>query len=406
MTVLKKGSSGPEVFRFYDYFTKWAKSYAFLLGRRDGYFGNDEDTFVRELQRRLQVPITGQFGDVEASRTGYRWLGDTAPPADQPKLPIWHYNAPGSGATTFQGPAFQTAARAEREFRHHNQPIGYPMGGYLGLMGGPPDLSYNDVIHALDVELERLLWSNPDVLDAMERRRLDATAAVAVELWFEAYSQSADGIRRSVNRLFGDGGPFAMLRDRINGLILFGDPGTPKTGISRLTYPAWLEALVREVNYSNDFYAIAPDNIRPAMFGIIVEAEMELPFFVHVLRLAARIIPDWLTFLPIGGMLGGLGGLMGKGGPFGTLATLSVGAMTGLGGNPALGQLMGMAGGGGDQEVDDKLYDLLKPTGILANIGGLIQLVGALPGLQAHGGYEFDPAMMDRAFDVIARFRR
>ncbi|AKF14464.1 lysin B [Mycobacterium phage FlagStaff] len=404
--ILKKGSSGPEVFRFYDYFTKWAKSYAFLLGRRDGYYGNDEDTFTRELQRRLQVPITGQFGDLEASRTGYRWTGTTEAPAPAPLLPIWHYNAPGSGATTFQGPAFQTAARAEREFRHHNQPIGYPMGGYLGLMGGPPDLSYNDVIHALDVELERLLWANPDVQDAMNRRRLDATAAVAVELWFEAYSQSADGIRRSVNRLFGDGGPFAMIRDRINGLILFGDPGTPKTGISRLTYPAWLERLVFEVNYANDFYAIAPDNIRPAMFGIIVEAEMELPFFVHVLRLAARIIPDWLTFLPIGGMLGGLGGLMGKGGPFGTLATLSVGAMTGLGGNPALGQLMGMAGGGQDQEVDDKLYELLRPTGILSNIGGLIQLVGALPGLQAHGGYEFDPAKMDEAFGHIARFRR
>ena len=49
---------------------------------------------------------------------------------------------------------------------------------------------------------------------------------------------------------------------------------------------------------------------------------------------------------------------------------------------------------------------MLKLTGLIKNVGGLIQLVGALPGLQAHGGYEFDPVQMNRAYDVIAGFRR
>jgi hypothetical protein len=409
--ILKLGSSGPEVGRFFDYFTKWASGYAFLLGRRDLYYGKDEAAFTRELQRRLGVPITGAFGDAEAARTGYRWTGTTTPPAVQQVRPIWAYSAPGSGAPGDVGPPFQLGERCKRELNIHHQWVGYPIGGYLGVMGGDPRYSYNDIIGFEDRELERLLWLNPDVVQAIAARRLNRNAAVAVELWFFAYSQSADGMRRAILRLFGDGGPFEVLRDRINGLVLFGDPGTPKTGISGLSYPLWLELLCSEINYPNDFYAVAPDKIRRAMFGIIVEAQMELPFFVHVLRLAVRIIPDWLTLgAPVvGPLLGGLGGLLGSpagGGAFGGLAQLAIGSATGLTGNPLFGQMMGLAGGPGDQKVDNDLYNLLTPTGVLSSIPDMIGLVAALPGLQAHGGYEFDPAMMDRAFQVIAGFRR
>ena len=177
--------------------------------------------------------------------------------------------------------------------------------------------------------------------------------------------------------------------------MLFGDPGTPVTGISRLTYEPWLERLVSDINYPNDFYAVAKDKIRPAMFGIIVEAEMELPFFVHVLRLAARIVPDWLT-------------LFNGGGAFGPLAQLGIGAATGLGNNQMFGQMMGLAGSSGDQKVDDDLYNLLKPTGLISvsSAVDLIGLIAALPGLQAHGGYDRDPVMMERAWAVIARPQR
>ncbi len=67
---------------------------------------------------------------------------------------------------------------------------------------------------------------------------------------------------------------------------------------------------------------------------------------------------------------------------------------------------MGQAQSAGDEEVDRKLIEMLSVTGLIKNLPGLIGLIGALPGLQAHGGYPFDPVMMDRAYDIIAGFRR
>lgn len=375
--MLKRGSQGPEVFRFYDYFTKYAASYAFLLGKRDGYYGGDEERFTSELQRRLGVPITGVFGDLEAARTGYRWTGTPTPPVAERRRPIWIYTMPGSGAPGNIGPAYQLGERAKSVLKINHQWVGYPIGGYLGFMGGDPKYSYNDVIGMADREWERLLWANPDVVRAMDARRANPAVRVDVEIWGSAYSQSADAMRRSAARLFGPGGPFELIRDRLNGLILFGDPSTPGTGISGWTFPDWLDRLVTDINYPNDFYAVATDKIRRAMFGIIVEAEMELPFFVHVLRLAMRIMPSWL------GLFGGLGsGLAGAGG------------------------LLSQANSSVDRDVDEQLYQLLSPTGVLTNIPGLIALMAALPGLQSHGSYEFDPVMMNRAYDVMAGFRR
>jgi hypothetical protein len=73
---------------------------------------------------------------------------------------------------------------------------------------------------------------------------------------------------------------------------------------------------------------------------------------------------------------------------------------------PLFGSLMGQAGSSQDDAVDAQLEALLTPTGILSNLGGLIGLIGALPGLQKHGEYPFDPVMMDLAYSHIAGFRR
>lgn len=375
MPELKRGYQGPLYDPWYDWAKRKYSARAFLLGPKDGYFGSDEEKWTISLQAALGIVQDGVFGDRTAAAAGYTW-GQPKPPVVPERRPIWIYTMPGSGAPGNVGPSYQLGERARNVLNINHQWVGYPIGGYLGFMGGDPKYSYNDVIGFLDVELERLLHNNPDVTRALEARKTNPTAPVDVELWFSAYSQSADGVRRSVRRMFGEGGPFAVLRDRINGLILFGDPGTPKTGISRLTYDPWLERLVTEINYPNDFYAVAPDNIRPAMFNIIVEAEMELPFFVHVLRLAMRIIPSWLGLFGIGAGLAGAGGLLSQ------------------------------ANSNVDQDVDDKLYKLLSPLGVLTNIPGLIALVAALPGLQAHGSYSFDPVMMNRAYDVMAAFRR
>lgn len=371
--ILKIGSSGVGVTHWQNWFNRYASSYAPPI---DGYYGIADAEAVKILQSRLKIVVDGEFGDRTAAAAGYKWPGTSAPPVVEQRRPIWIYTAPGSGAPGNVGPAYQLGERAKNVLKINHQWIGYPIGGYLGFMGGDPKNSYNEVIAMMDKEWERLLWLNPDVIRAMVARQKDRNAKVDVEIWGSAYSQSADAMRRSAARLFGDGGPFELIRDRLNGFILFGDPSTPVTGISRLTFPGWLERLVTEINYANDFYAIAKDKIRPAMFGIIVQAEMELPFFVHVLRLAMRIIPSWFSVIGIGSGLVSTGGLL------------------------------SMAQSNRDTKVDDDLYNLLSPMGVLTNIVDLIGLIAALPGLQAHGGYEFDPVMMNRAYDVMASFRR
>lgn len=401
MPELKRGYQGPLYAPWFSWASRKYSRLAGLLGRNDEYFGSDEEAWTRALQHNLGIVQDGVFGDRTAAAAGYTWPGAAAPPLVLQRRPIWQYSAPGSGAPGHVGPAFQLAERVKREMNINHQIVDYPIGGYLGLMGGPPDLSYNDVVELYYQSLRRLLGANPDVHAAMAARRADRNARVAVELWIEAYSQSADAARRAVLRLFGDGGEYELIRDRINGLILFGDPGARGTGISGILYPDWLERLVVPVNYPNDFYAYAPDRIRRAMFPIVTAAEVSLPFFVQVLRLGARVIPDWLTFLPVGGLLGQLGG-----GMFGPLAQLSVSAMTGLSGNPLLSQMMGMAGSAVDAKLTEDLYQILRPTGMLSSIPDMVQLVGALPGLQAHGTYEFDPHMMNLAWSAIARPQR
>jgi hypothetical protein len=75
VTELKLGSQGDAVFHWYDWAFANFKAYNFLLGKRDGYYGNDEAAFTKEMQRRLGLPQTGKFTDLEAARTGYKWGG-------------------------------------------------------------------------------------------------------------------------------------------------------------------------------------------------------------------------------------------------------------------------------------------------------------------------------------------
>lgn len=387
---LKINSQGPEVVAFQKWFQRYASSYAPAV---DGYIGTPDVIAIKELQRRLGLVQDGIFGDRTAAAVGYKWVTTPVVPV-RSRRPIWIYTAPGSGANWDQGPSFQLGERCKNILNLNHQPLYFQKGGYLGFMGGDPKFSYNEVIQDQYLSLASCLLNNPDVQVALGIRKKNPSARVDVELWFSGYSQSADGMEEALVKLFGDGGPYELLRDRINGVIQFGNPSTIGTGIARKVRPEWLYRLVRNINYDNDFYAIAPDNIRPAFYKVIVEAEMELPFFVHVLQIAVPIILN--NVIPV------------FGGMFGPLSQMAVAAAAGLGGGQAnlLGQLMGQAGVGQDAHLHQDLVDMLSITGLITNIPGMIQLVGALPGLQAHGGYEFDPYMMDRAYDVVAGFRR
>lgn len=300
---------------------------------------------------------------------------------------IWFYSAPGSGAPWWVGPSFQVGKWCEDVLKLNHQPIGYPIGGYLGLMGGDPGLSYNEVIESQYVELKRLLDTNPHVQEALHR--VTTGGFTNIEFWFSGYSQSADGMEDALVKLFGDGGPYASLRSRINGVIQFGNPSKRDTGIARKKRPEWLYALVRNITTKGDFYAEAPDNIRPLFYAEIVRAESSLPFGVHVMMIALPVV---LNFF---GSIFGLGGLLG-----------------GLFSSPVFGLLKGQADEAEHEEVDRKLIELLTLKGILSNIPALIGLLAALPGIQTHGEYHLPKPEFnhrtgeDVGKEIVAAFRR
>jgi hypothetical protein len=347
---------------------------------------------VKNIQPFLKLPATGI-----ANAATQRALGAIAQPVPAPvaaRRKIWVFTAPGSGANWDQGPSFDFGERCRNELHLNHQPLSFQKGGYLGFLGGDPGFSYNEVTYDEYKSLEHCLDACPDISDP------------DVELWFSGYSQSADGMEDALEILFGDGGfihpgdpthtpappgKYKHLRSRINGLVQFGNPSTRSTGIANKVRPPWLDALVRNVNYDNDFYAVAPDAIRRNFYAIIVEADMSLPFFVHVLKVAGPVIMGYAPFL----------------GPFAPLALAAMTGLTIL--TPLLSGLMGQAQGGalpGDEELDRKLTEMLSVTGLVSNLPGLIGLIAALPGLSAHGQYPFDPVMMDKAFAYVADFRR
>jgi hypothetical protein len=420
VTELKRGSNdantGGEVTRWQNWAYRYAPSYAGLIGPKDGYFGIGEEKFCLEMRRRVGkgLPMVPTFDDFVAQETGYKFKSGSMPkPPPLPvRRPIWIYTAPGSGADWWFGPSFDLGEMCKNILGFQHQPLAFTKGGYLGFMGGDSKFSYNEVTYDQHKSLEYNLDNNPDVQEALLKRKIDPNAKVAVELWFSGYSQSADGMEDALEILFGDGGfihpgdptntpsapgKYRLLRDRINGLIQFGNPSTKDTGIARKVRPAWLDVLVRNVNVKNDFYAVAKDEIRPAFYAIIVQAEMELPFFIHVLKVAVPIILGFAT--PLGGLFGPMGAMM-------------IAAMSGMNAFlPLLGGLMGTAGSAGDEEVDRKLIEMLSITGLIKNIPGLLGLITALPGLQAHGGYhlyqpDFGMTGTQFGYNMIADYRR
>lgn len=367
-------------------------------------FGPRAREWQMEFERR-----TGQLVDGVVSDQDLAYLKVVVP-----YRPIWFYTAPGSGAPWWVGPAFDTGEWVKAVLHLQHQPVGYPIGGYMGLMGGDPKYSYLDVIGMLDAELERLLDANPDVQRAIAARQADPRAVVDVELWFSAYSQSADGMKKAVARLFGPGGKYALIRDRINGLILFGDPTRQKGrtkvgntpvgwGIARWIAPEWLEALTWSITVESpgapDFYAACDDEIRPLFYEWFVKADTELPFIIYCAQI---IIPALLNL--IAPFLGGLAGLSNP------LAVPILSSASGLGPDIVGSMLGGILGS--HEQPDPKLIEFLSIQGVLTNLPGLIKLLMALPGVAAHGDYYSPRAEfggrggVQVACDIVAGFRR
>lgn len=419
----KKGSSGAEIKAWQQWAYKAFSGYASLIGPIDSYYGIGEENFVKEMQRRLGIPITGVFDSQTSLLVGYHAGVDTPTPITVKRRKIWIYSSPGSGADWNVGPSFELGEMCKDILKLNHQPVGFQKGGYLGLLGGDAGYSYNEVIWDQCKSIEYLLDNNPDAKEAMDRaldlpvmRGRDPQTVTDDELrqiapllefecHFSGYSQSADGTEEALEYLFGDAGrihpgdktetpstgKYRILRHCVKLVVQFGNPSTKGTGIARKTRSDWLDKKIRNVNKTDDFYAVVPqsDKIRPAFYAVVVEAETELPFFAHVLRIAVPIIVQYAPVL----------------GFFGPLGQIAVAALAGLqAGMPLLTAMMGYAGSDKDDKIDVDLVNILKPTGILTNIPGLIQLVGQLPGLQHHGEYFQDD--IQTAYNHIAAFRR
>lgn len=381
--------------------------------KEDLYFGDSELKVHNEWQRRMKRAITSGWG-VIVSHEEYELIVKgtlpTATPAKRRK--IWFLSAPGSGADANIGPAFEVGRFCQDVLKLNHIALVFPKGGYLGLMGGDPGLSYLDVTYSIYKKIEWELDNCPDINDP------------EFELWFSAYSQSQDGVEDAVEILFGDGcvvngvtygpGKYRHLRDRINGLLAFGNPSRqnrhPKSGpgyerprplvgwgIARKVRPLWLVDKVWDITTTGDFYACVADRVRPLFYEWFIRAETEIPFVVYCAQI---ILPAISNMIPVVG-------------PFlGPLFPMAMVLQTGM--TSLLPLLTGITGqlGSATSTPNPELLKLLSVQGLLTNLPDLMTLVMALPGLQAHGEYHLPKAEFDGrtgiqvGCDIVAAFRK
>jgi len=320
--------------------------------------------------------------------------GGANPPPAHLVTDVHYLSAPGSGADWFIGPSFTVGEWLKKENGVHHWPLGFPKGGYLGLMGGDSAQSYNDTIALEDAEHERriredILPGYGIVLAPGERVTTEHVKKLPAgfKLALSGYSQSADGIIRSAARLYGDGGIFELLRPFLKVIMVFGNPArqggptrygrNPKgKGISGYVAPSWLVPLIADVITEGpgapDFYACCTNRIARVAYQVVVKAETEVAFLIYLAQIA---VPALLNLVS-GGLLGGLGNLA---------AIPLLGGMTGLSG----GQLAPMVNAAQQPEdnVTQEIVQMASIQGLLLSIPDLIDLLIALPGIQTHGEY-------------------
>jgi hypothetical protein len=419
----KIGDSDPTISDAKVYLRKF--SYGKLLDDSDTYtaeFAKVLRDFAPRRNDQIKKKVAPFESDPYVNTAGiYDWamkiavgvLGHPSPASPPaPKWrPIFFFSAPGSGANNLVGPSNDVGMRCQDELGINHRRLNFPIGGYLGLLGGDPGLTYLEVITA---EKEDLRVQIRQAIEETKAHYGDDWYKV-IEFWFSGYSQSADGMVKAVWELFGDGGEFAWLRGRINGIITFGNPcrqpgqtkigNTPKGwGIARDTTPAWLQALVVDVVTEQDMYATTEDNtLLPLLYDWFIRAELTMGFIGFS---AGILIPVITSYLGIAGSL--FGGL------FGDAGAKLIGMVTGTA-LPFISQLVG-TGATTDPALDGfrkEFYDTLSAQGLLT-AGGIVKVFGslkALAGLQAHGEYWMPkPEFGGRwgiwaGFDWIAAYR-
>lgn len=131
----KQGDHGPELRPFQEWLSREFASYAGI--KADEYYGNDEVRVVTEAQRRYGLPVTGEADDAFLERAGYQPSRGLVRTSE-----TWVYTAAGTSGQWWMGPQFDVGEAAKAAGRNH-QPLAYPAGGFLGLMGADPARQYH-----------------------------------------------------------------------------------------------------------------------------------------------------------------------------------------------------------------------------------------------------------------------
>lgn len=134
----KPGDSGPEIEAFQQWMRSYVSSYAPTV---DGKYDANDVGAVAQMQFRLGLPITGEFGAAEAALTGFAG-GISAPPAKPRKrlLGLFYRGTGGTGDDY----VYKIANAAQDLIEVVSPPWAATMGGLpVGTAGGIGDPSMN-----------------------------------------------------------------------------------------------------------------------------------------------------------------------------------------------------------------------------------------------------------------------
>ncbi|MEZ0350981.1 peptidoglycan-binding domain-containing protein [Mycobacterium sp. pR1184] len=162
------GSNGPEISYWQSWFQRWYPAYA---PPADGSYGNDEVVAVKEMQRRLGLPQTGEFDVVTAARAGYTAPVGTPPPAIRAEGPrhlaVVHR---GTGGIIGEDPVSRVCQAVSDLVEEQNPTWAATMGGIpVGTAGNPADPSMNAAVAEALTAAQKMIGS---ALQANPKRKV------------------------------------------------------------------------------------------------------------------------------------------------------------------------------------------------------------------------------------------
>jgi hypothetical protein len=272
----RAGDNGPEIVAWQNWFGRMYASYAPPV---DGYYGADETTATKELQRRLNLPQSGIFDETTASKAGYRPDGTYRPPAPiRPRRPPGRHLAlvyRGTGGVIGEDYVSRVCQGAADLVEEINPEWPATMGGLpVGAAGGPGDVSMN---HAVEIGFEAgkreflaRHAANPGIKVVIGGYSAGAVVAARLRQWLQTHYPN----NYLCSYSFGD-------PTRPVGGAFYGGLAAPGRGISTWRYGDTGDYRHCWLADPADMYASVPDNNTGGLMGtcydMVVNVELKDP---------------------------------------------------------------------------------------------------------------------------------